>query len=119
MKTFATVLTLTTAAAIGGSVCNAAEVIDGVRMAEVRFADLDLSHSDGVARLYQRITNAASLVCERHGTRDIAGLAESHRCKAEATARAVAEVNAPALTRWSAEQSHRKTLGRWLASARP
>jgi UrcA family protein len=65
----------------------------------VRFADLDLTRGAGAAVLYSRIHSAAREVCEPAivsfpqkwmvGTR---------RCVDEAIARAVADVNTPALT---------------------
>jgi len=65
----------------------------------VKFGDLDLSRSAGAAALYSRIQNAASAVCEPAIS---AGPKEStlfaKRCREQSIARAVADVNAPALT---------------------
>jgi UrcA family protein len=64
----------------------------------VKFADLDLSHSPGAAVLYTRIRSAAKAVCLPEYNwlmemREISG-----QCREQAIARAVADVNAPALT---------------------
>ena len=62
----------------------------------VNFADLDLSRDAGVAALYSRITSAAREVC-----RPLDFWTERTRsfdCRYEAVARAIADVNSPALT---------------------
>jgi UrcA family protein len=64
----------------------------------VNFGDLDLTHSAGVAVLYQRIKSAATEVCEPVNARALASIMRSQRCMEHAIARAVADVNAPALT---------------------
>lgn len=64
----------------------------------VNFADLDLTRSAGVAVLYARIKSAAGEVCEPVNARALESVERSHRCTEQAIARAVADVNAPALT---------------------
>jgi UrcA family protein len=64
----------------------------------VCFADLDLTRSAGVAVLYARIQSAAREVCEPLIARALESVERSHRCTEQAIARAVADVNAPALT---------------------
>jgi UrcA family protein len=62
----------------------------------VNFADLDLSRDSGVATLYSRISSAAREVC-----RPVDLWTErmwSFDCRHNAVARAVADVNSPALT---------------------
>lgn len=78
----------------------------------VRFADLDLSHSQGVAVLYRRLKGAAETVC---GPRDDRALKQSMRLKAcvqSAMATAVAKVDQPALTAYYEAQSggHKSTI---------
>jgi UrcA family protein len=71
----------------------------------VRFADLDLTRSAGVAVLYARIRSAAREVCEPVGDRALQAILSTHRCVDEAIARAVSEVNAPRLTSYYAAKT--------------
>ena len=64
----------------------------------VSFSDLDLSHSAGAAVLYSRIKGAAAQVCDQHGVRSLEALTTTRRCIDQAIARAVAEIDVPALT---------------------
>jgi UrcA family protein len=64
----------------------------------VGFADLDLTRPAGVAVLYQRIRTAALEVCRPLLERDLTFAAHSRSCVQDAIARAVDEVNAPALS---------------------
>lgn len=65
---------------------------------KVQFADLDLTHRQGVAVLYDRITYAAKTVCEPFEGRDLKSAANTRRCIRETISTAVATVNRPALT---------------------
>jgi len=67
---------------------------DEPRKQVVRFADLDLNRAAGAATLFGRIRAAARDVCEPLKPEWLA----SHQCMDLALARAVADVNAPALT---------------------
>jgi UrcA family protein len=60
----------------------------------VYFADLDLSHGAGVAVLQ----SAAREVCRPANARELKSIMIARQCVEQATARAVAEVNAPMLT---------------------
>jgi UrcA family protein len=62
----------------------------------VNFADLDLSRDAGVAALYQRITSAAREVCrpEDFWTEKT----RNFDCRHAAVARAISDVQSPALT---------------------
>jgi UrcA family protein len=62
----------------------------------VNFADLDLSRNAGVAALYLRIKSAAREVCEPVDNWSSRML--NSDCRHEAIARAIADVNSPALT---------------------
>jgi UrcA family protein len=70
---------------------------------KVEFADLDVTRAPGAAALYQRIKHAASNVCRNW---DPMGLVEIRQlnidCMQAAIARAVADVNRPALTAYAA-----------------
>ena len=65
----------------------------------VRFADLDLTRPAGVAVLHQRIRAAAQEVCQPVSEHDLVMLAASRTCVTDAIARAVKDVNVPALSR--------------------
>ncbi len=71
---------------------------DDVPARRVNFADLDLTRSEGAAVLYARISGAAREVCLPAATWVPQLLFRAYRCREEAIARAVADVNAPALT---------------------
>jgi UrcA family protein len=63
----------------------------------VKFGDLDLARTAGAATLYSRIQAAARAVCEpATGARE--SLLLVRRCVDQSITRAVADVNAPALT---------------------
>jgi UrcA family protein len=64
----------------------------------VRYGDLDLSRDSGVATLYSRINSAARAVCEPLDVMMLRVLRERFDCRQDAIARAVSEVNSPALT---------------------
>jgi UrcA family protein len=99
-----TVIPFTLLMILLGSLNACADATAAVRGADVpsrrvRFADLDLTRSAGAAILYSRIHSAAREVCEpaivRFPQKWMVG---TRRCVDEAIARAVADVNAPALT---------------------
>jgi UrcA family protein len=77
----------------------AAERGDDVPRRVVSFADLDVTRSSGAAVLYSRIHSAARTVCEP-GIVSFPQMwmVSTRRCVDEAITRAVADVNAPALT---------------------
>jgi len=64
----------------------------------VRFADLDLSRSQGLTVLYQRLKGAAETVCIPQNGRDLASQARYKMCWQSALGTAVAKVDQPALT---------------------
>jgi UrcA family protein len=71
----------------------------------VRYGDLDLNQKSGVITLYGRIRTAAREVCEPIEDISIKLLRAKYDCRHDATARAVAEVNSPALTDYFADRS--------------
>jgi UrcA family protein len=87
---------------VAGSLSACADAVargDEVPSRRVSFADLDLTRSVEAAILYSRIQSAAREVCEPViVSRPLASLAVTHSCVREAITRAVADVNAPALT---------------------
>jgi UrcA family protein len=74
-----------------------------VRQEIVRFADLDLTRPATAQELYRRIKHAARNVCDAisFGDSPIAMLDRS--CIDQATARAVADINSPLLTRYAGQ----------------
>lgn len=76
----------------------------------VHFADLNLAQAAGAAVLYQRIRAAARDVCAPVIVSDLAALPGAHACIDQAIARAVTDVNAPMLTSYYQQQTHRPVL---------
>jgi UrcA family protein len=76
----------------------------------VRFSANDVETAAGISALYARIQRASGAVCESLDTHSLSSRAIVHRCQAESTARAVADLNLPALTRYHAAQSGQPTL---------
>ena len=86
----------------------------------VRYDDLNLSASAGVAVLYSRLESAATAVCgdaQRVGSHFVS--AAWRDCVAGAVDRAVAQVDRPALTAYHAARTGRTALQRTAALARP
>ncbi len=69
----------------------------------VKYADLDLRRHAAVVELYRRIEEAARAVCAPRSSIPSA-LATPDACLIDAVARAVAEINEPALTRYFASR---------------
>ena len=64
----------------------------------VRFADLDLSHSQGISVLYRRLKYAAETVCASQNGRDFGSQMHYNICWQGALGTAVATVDEAALT---------------------
>lgn len=102
MKTLPIVLVTVLSSALSPST-NAA-VQTETRAAEVNYADLDLTNEAGAERLYLRIRSAARSVCGTPGLLQIINVSRIRQCAEDATARAIAEVNSPTLTRYYEEK---------------
>ena len=63
----------------------------------VRYDDLNLSTKAGVDKLYRRISSAAREVCPDVYSRETSTVLAAQRCQTAAIARAVSQVNNPAL----------------------
>jgi len=96
MKRFTTTLIIS-AIGLGSQLANAAPPGD-VPSAVVHFADLNLSHSEGIAVLYRRLKAAAETVCALQDGRDLGSQARYKLCWRSALGAAVAKVDHPALT---------------------
>jgi UrcA family protein len=80
-----------------------ADTPDGqVRMEDIKFQDLNLATAAGVDALYTCIHSAALRVCAVSERSDLGAASASAKCSKEATARAVKELNLPALTTFAA-----------------
>ena len=78
----------------------------------VQFADLDLSHTQGAAALYQRLKRAAETVCGPFDLRDLGQRVRFESCVSSAISAAVAKVDRPALTAYykAHTSSHNSTI---------
>jgi len=75
----------------------AAEPDTRVRTEDILFQDLNLTTTAGVDALYRRIHSAAERVCTDSGQSNLAESA-SAKCTKDSLARAIKEINLPALT---------------------
>lgn len=75
----------------------AANTLDAPAQRTVKFNDLNLATSSGVARLYARISSAAKEVCEPEGVWNVAALLARQECVQQAIEQAVDDVNDPML----------------------
>lgn len=82
-----------------GSYAADAAPLDGTSVV-VRFGDLDLSSSEGVATLYQRLRSAAEMACGVYDTRDPARRANFNVCVETDIGNAVVKIGATGLTRY-------------------
>jgi UrcA family protein len=82
---------------LGYQLANAAPPQD-VLSVIVHFADLDLTHGEGVAVLYRRLNGAAETVCAPLNGRDLWSQTRYRMCRQSALAAAVSKVDRPALT---------------------
>jgi UrcA family protein len=82
-----------------GNAASASEIDTEPPQRVVKYGDLNLDESVGAGTLYARIDVAARQVCdppEIPGFRPL--LVEIKRCRAQAVAKAIADVNSPMLT---------------------
>ncbi|HEY7640535.1 MAG TPA: UrcA family protein [Steroidobacteraceae bacterium] len=98
-KMFVLVMTAMLAGSLSG-MAHATAVRGNVQQQVVSFADLNLQSEADAAVLLERIESAARNVCGLHaGPMPLEIKAHLQICAREATARAVADVKAPQLTR--------------------
>lgn len=91
----------------GYQLANAAPSQD-VRSVNVRFADLDLTHGEGVAALYRRLKGAAKTVCTLQNGRDLGSQARYTICWQSALGAAVAKIDQSALSLYHRAQFDRR-----------
>jgi UrcA family protein len=84
----------------------AAEPEGQVRREDVKFQDLNLDTAAGVDALYKRIHAAAQRVCAVHAQEYLGSFSgrASANCTKDAEARAIKEINLPALTLFAANR---------------
>ena len=88
-------------------VAQAATPVTDVPQIAVSYSDLDLTSSEGTRELYKRIASAAREVCPYPNARALAEVAVNHSCREMAIAKAVRQVNSPALVALRAEHVKR------------
>jgi len=76
-----------------------------VHFAEVHFSDLDLTRSEGVSVLYERLHAAATSVCASLDARDLASQMRFKDCVQTAIGSAVAKIDRPVLTAYYKTQT--------------
>jgi UrcA family protein len=82
------------------SAATTAQVEDALPKRVVKYADLDISSTEGAAVLYGRINRAAREVCEPADAQTLDFPIPRHRCADQAVERAVTQVSSPALARY-------------------
>jgi UrcA family protein len=102
MYRFATTITIL-ALGLGYQLANAAPSQDAPSII-VHFADLDLTHADGIAVLYRRLKGAAETVCALQDGRDLGSQMRYKTCWQSALGAAVSKVDRPALTAYYRSQ---------------
>jgi len=79
------------------SVAHGANSSGDALLAIVKYHNQELATREGNLKLYQRIVAAAREVCPLENQADLAAFARSRSCQSQAIARAVSEINSPAL----------------------
>jgi UrcA family protein len=74
-----------------------------VRTEDIMFQDLNLTTTAGVDALYQRIHSAAQRVCTDSGQSNL-DASVSAKCSKDSLARAIKEIDLPALTAFAADR---------------
>lgn len=100
-KTFAIAIAALLASSVTGMAqATTTAVRNGVEQQVVRYGDLNLESEADAAILFSRIKSAARKVCGLNGVSPLPLAMQFHMqaCADDATARAVADVNAPLLT---------------------
>jgi UrcA family protein len=74
------------------------QAMQDIPQQRVNFADVNLDSPAGVAKLYRRIESAAEQVCVDPAVRDVRRIAQGKLCLQQAIARAIRQIDLPALT---------------------
>src|SRR4051812_24847221 len=97
MSSVVSKLTVAVALLVGSTAAFAAGPTADPLSTAVRYSDLNLSTTDGVHALYQRISSAARQVCPDIYSRDLGQALAGQRCQADAVAKAVSRIDNPRL----------------------
>jgi UrcA family protein len=98
MKLLASCALLATLASPLSTLAASIRTLDVQPSRVVKFGDLDLNRGAGVEALYLRIKSAAREVCEPEDAAIMKLMRVRFDCRQDAIARAIDEVNSPALT---------------------
>ena len=91
------------------SPATSAELDPGVRTSPVSLTGIDLANPAGAETVYRRLNLAAQSVCRPLHTLELGKRrAKWDRCVTDAVARAVADINAPALTAYAKSKGGKK-----------
>ena len=82
-----------------------------VPTATVRYSDLDLTTTDGLHALYQRLRVASRQVCRAYEGQDLAQLSHWQACYKQALDGAVTQLKLPGLTSLHVKSGPHSTLG--------
>jgi UrcA family protein len=77
--------------------------------ATVRYSDLNLTNTDGVRVLYQRLKAASRQVCRTYEGPELARIADWRACYDRALNGAIAKLNVPILTSMHSKSGERAT----------
>jgi UrcA family protein len=104
MKTIAIILAT---AALSLSVLSVAQASgsDEIASVTVRFADLDLTRSDGLSSLYTRLSQAANSVCRDDSEKGVLVQQRYRVCMDQAIKGAVAKIDQPAFSDYVARKT--------------
>jgi UrcA family protein len=90
----------------------------GPKQLLVQYADLDLTRPAGAQALFRRIQGAAKLVCSPLASKDLLQTRFEH-CVSDAVAKAVTQIDRPALSAYLHQDQGRNAAPLQVASANP
>jgi UrcA family protein len=117
-RLFALAVLALVASAFGIAQAFAAEPGGTTPLKHVRYDDLNLSREAGVRKLYERIKDAAEIVCAPFNGRQLSQRMNQVTCVTSAMERAVRQVNEPALTGYYLARNPKSDIDTSLAATR-
>jgi len=122
MNTFQRLMTLAAlalvASAFGIAQAFAADFDGTTSPRHVRYDDLNLGREAGIRKLYERIKDAAEIVCAPLNGRQLSQRMNQVTCVTSAMDRAVRQVNEPALTSYYLARNPKSEIDTSLAATR-
>jgi UrcA family protein len=91
---------------------------EGPKQLLIQYADLDLTRPAGAQALFRRIHSAAKLVCSPLASKDLLQHRFEH-CVSDAVAKAVTQVDRPALSAYLHKDQGRNAAALQIASTNP